>query len=117
MKKYSLNGIELSDWTCKFLEVCEGIMRADEKHGIEMSKELLKTMSGANAEILKESIAIREESLKRPLKESEIIEILDYAIGFAPFEGVEKDYAEQTLLHLEYLSKYYGEDEESDGGN
>ena len=56
MKKYSLNGIELSDWTCKFLEVCEGIMRADEKHGIEMSKELLKTMSGANAEILKESI-------------------------------------------------------------
>ena len=114
MKKYSLCGVELSDWTCKFLEVCEGIMRADEKHGIEMSKELLKITKAENAAILKESIAMREESLTRPLEESEIIEILDYAIGFAPFEGEEKDYAEQTLLYLGYLSKYYGEYEESE---
>ena len=115
MKKYSLNGIELSDWTCKFLTVCEEIMRADEMIGINKSKELLlKTTKPEFAEVLKDSIAMREESLKRDLEESEIIEILDYAIGFAPFEGEEKDFAEQTLDYLGYLSKYYGEDEESD---
>ena len=42
MKKYSLCGVELSDWTCKFLEVCEQLMRADEMKGIEKSKDLLK---------------------------------------------------------------------------
>lgn len=117
MKKYLLNGIELSDWTCKFLSVCEEIMRADEMITINQSKELLKTATPEIAAMLKDSIAMQEESLKRDLEESEIIEILDYAIGFAPFEGEEKDYAEQTLDYLGYLSKYYGEesnDEESD---
>lgn len=120
MKKYSLCGFELSDWTCQFLSVCEEIMRDDERKGIEASKELLNTIKNEeSAEILKDSIAMREESLKRDLEESEIVEILDYGIGFARFyENDEmKDYAEQTLNYLGYLSKYYGEesdDEESD---
>ena len=120
MKKYSLCGVDLSDWTCQFLSVCEEIMRDDERKGIEASKELLNTIKNEeSAEILKDSIAMREESLKRDLEESEIVEILDYGIGFARFyENDEmKDYAEQTLNYLGYLSKYYGEesdDEESD---
>ena len=117
MKKYSLCGVELSDWTCKFLEVCEQLMRADEMKGIEKSKELLKAMKTEESkEMLKFSIEMREESLKRDLEESEIVEILDYGIGFARFyENDElKDYAEQTLLYLEYISDDSGEDEESD---
>jgi len=119
MKKYSLNGIELSDWTCQFLSVCEEIMRADEMIAINQSKELLKTVKPEFAAMLKENIAMQEACLKKDLEESEIIEILDYGIGFARFyENDEmKDYAEQTLNYLGYLSKYYGEesdDEESD---
>ena len=90
MKKYSIGDVELSKWTCEFLEVCEGLYK-------EHHNEIFDTLE---KNCIAKGLPVPPRPNAHEFDESELIAILDYMLGFVPFNKDMEDYAVQCLSSL-----------------